>query len=111
MSLTVYRISAAGDADPMIPIEECHYCEKVSVSMAYDVQTRGLVPVCRDHILVYQVLNKTRWQAEDEWLDLQFARRSRWKKIAQMKLLHDQRVALLGGSSLFQRYRTWKANR
>lgn len=95
----------------MIPIDICHYCEKEAVSAAYDEKEHSLVPVCRDHILVYRVLDKTRWQAEDEWLDLRFARRSRWKKVAQMKLLHDQRVALLGGSSLFQRYRTWKADR
>lgn len=71
-------------------------CSRRAVAMAYCERIDSLIPVCRRHLCAYKVLHGTRWQAEDEWVGLRFARRSRWKFLAQWKLLLDQRLTLAG---------------
>jgi hypothetical protein len=64
-------------------------CNRPAVSMAYDDHLDQLIPVCLRHILAYRISSGL-WQAEDEWIGLRFCRRSRWRVIAQAKILHDQ---------------------
>lgn len=71
-------------------------CGRRAVAMAYCERIGSLIPVCRRHLCVYRVRNRTLWQAEDEWVGLRFARRSRWRFLAQWKLLLDQRMTLVG---------------
>lgn len=66
--------------------------------MAYDERTEQLIPVCMRHIAAYRVVDDTIWQAEDEWIRLPFCRRSRWRWLAQAKILHDQMIWQLTGS-------------
>jgi hypothetical protein len=82
----------------------CTYCDRQSVSLAYDEVESMLVPVCRRHILAYRVAVDDRWfwQAEDEFANLQFCRRSRFKWVAQRGILRDQRAALKGKMSRYQ---------
>lgn len=77
-------------------------CDRKAVSLAWDL---GLIPVCRRHILVYPVDTKGEnlWQAEDEFAELRFARRSRFRWLAQRRILHDQRAAMRGRESRGQR--------
>lgn len=70
-------------------------CDRRAVSLAYKSNT-GLTPVCRRHIQTYRVLNEKFWQAEDEYANLWFCRRSRFKWLAQWKILLDQRAAERG---------------
>jgi hypothetical protein len=77
-------------------------CDRLAVSLAYH-PTEGLIPVCRRHITAYRVLRGSRWQAEDEYAELQFCRRSRWRWLAQRRLLRDQRIARSGRTSRAQR--------
>lgn len=81
-------------------------CDRRAVSLAFDERIGGLIPVCRRHIMVYRV-SVGLWQAEDEWAELQFARRSRWKWLAQWRILSDQRAAMHGRVSRAQA-RRWK---
>lgn len=93
-------------------------CDRTSVSLAYDEKLHGLIPVCRRHILVYKVhptrnardKGRTVWQAEDEYAGLRFARRSRWRWLAQRRILRDQREALDGRESRAQSTRRKKAD-
>lgn len=79
-------------------------CDRRAVTFAYDEGIAGLIPVCRRHILVYRVSNGL-WQAEDECAGLRFARRSRWRWLAQRRILSDQRAAMAGRESSAQRRR------
>lgn len=83
-------------------------CNRSAVSFAFD-EYAGLIPVCRHHICVYRVSNGL-WQAEDEYADLRFARRSRWRWLAQRRILSDQRAALAGRESRAQRRRRLRAD-
>lgn len=79
-------------------------CTRQAVSLAYDVRGHGLIPVCRKHILVYRVkADGGWWQAEDEYAGLRFARRSKWRWLAQRRLLADQRALMRGRTSNAQR--------
>src|SRR5699024_5349821 len=85
-------------------------CERRAVSLAwnsagYAEGRDGLIPVCRRHILVYRIGKGGTgpWQAEDEFAELQFARRSRWRWLAQRRILQDQRAAMHGRESRAQR--------
>jgi hypothetical protein len=73
--------------------------------MAFNEGLGELIPVCRRHILVYHpgVANGLIWQAEDEYMELQWARRSRWRWLAQRRILHDQRAAAKGRVTRAQR--------
>lgn len=72
------------------------------MSFAYCERLSTLIPVCRRHICVYRVSNGL-WQAEDEYADLQFARRSRWRWIAQWLIMLDQRASASGREGRGQR--------
>lgn len=78
-------------------------CDRWAVSLAFDDRLGELIPVCRRHITVYRVVNNTLWQAEDEFAGLRYARRSRFRWLAQRRILHDQRVAAKGRVSWGQR--------
>jgi hypothetical protein len=99
------------DTRSMLPIPhgDCDGgdCERSAVSFAYDEGISALIAVCRRHILVYQVgpphARRRLWQAEDEFAELRFARRSRWRWLAQRRILRDQRAALAGRESRAQR--------
>lgn len=85
-------------------------CERRAVTFAYCSTgyadgNDGLIPVCRRHILVYRIGKggSGLWQAEDEFADLRFCRRSRWRWLAQLRILLDQRAALAGRESRGQR--------
>lgn len=86
-------------------------CGRAAVTMAYDDKRGVLVAVCRRHICVYKVENGRWWQAEDEWQNLRFCRRSRFRWLAQRRLLADQRAALLGRESRAQRRLRLRADR
>lgn len=83
------------------------HCDRRAVSFAFDEHV-GLIPVCRRHIAVYRVSGGL-WQAEDEYAQLRFARRSRWRWLAQWRILLDQRAALDGRESRAQRIRRERA--
>lgn len=90
-------------------------CDRLAVSFVYDEKLSGLIPVCRRHILVYQVgprdARRRLWQAEDEFAELRFARRSRWRWLAQWLILLDQHAAIAGHESRAQRVRRLRADR
>lgn len=77
-------------------------CSRRAVSLAFDDRLGTLIPVCRRHICAYRVTGGL-WQAEDEYADLQWARRSRWKWLAQRRILRDQRAAIAGRLTRAQR--------
>lgn len=93
-------------------------CDRRAVSFAYDEGVHALIPVCRRHIEVYKVhptrkdrdKGRTVWQAEDEYAELRFARRSRWRWLAQWRILLDQRAAVAGRESRAQRKRRERAD-
>lgn len=89
-------------------------CDRPAVSFAYDEKLSALIPVCRRHILVYPIGPRTArrrlWQAEDEFAELRFARRSRWRWLAQWRILLDQRAAIAGRESRAQRVRRRRAD-
>ena len=85
-------------------------CDRIAVSFAYCQRLDGLIPVCRRHITAYKVCDDRWWQAEDEYAGLQFCRRSRWKWLAQRRLLRDQRLAARGVESRAQRTRRVRAD-
>lgn len=98
-------------------------CDRRAVTFAYNADgyadgRDGLIPVCRRHILVYRVhptrkdrdRGRTVWQAEDEYAELRFARRSRWRWLAQWRILRDQRAAVAGRESRAQRIRRQRAD-
>lgn len=85
-------------------------CGRRAVSFAYSERISALIPVCRRHILAYRVFDPpvqghryAQWQAEDEYANLRFCRRSRWKWLAQWRILRDQRAAVVGRVSRAQR--------
>lgn len=78
-------------------------CDRRAVSLAFDERAGCLIPVCLAHILVYRVRVRNLWQAEDEFAGLRFARRSRFRIIAQWRILQDQRAAMRGHESRAQR--------
>lgn len=85
-------------------------CARYAVSLAYDDRLDMLLPVCVRHITTYRVLGGRLWQAEDEYAGLRFARRSRFRWLAQRRLLADQRAAVAGRESRAQRRRRVKAD-
>lgn len=86
-------------------------CERSAVSLFFDWRLGELIPVCRRHIQVYQVLNNRLWQAEDEYAGLRFCRRSRFRWLAQRRILRDQRAAAKGRMTRAQRVRLERAER
>lgn len=91
-------------------------CDRRAVTFAYCstgyAEGRdGLIPVCRRHILVYRIGKEGSgpWQAEDEFAELRFARRSRWRWLAQRRILSDQRAAVAGRESRAQQKRRAKS--
>lgn len=78
-------------------------CDRQAVSFAYNDKVHGLISVCRRHILVYRVLDNTLWQAEDEYAELRRCRRSKWRWLAQRRILRDQRLARRGIETRAQR--------
>lgn len=78
-------------------------CNRAAVSLAYDEKVSGLIPVCLHHIQVYRVARLSVWQAEDEFAGLRFCRRSRFRLLAQWRILSDQRAAMRGRVSRAQR--------
>lgn len=119
MSKFIRAASLSIDTRSMLPIPQgtCDGggCDRLAVSFAYDEGSNGLIPVCRRHILVYQVGprdgRRRLWQAEDEFAELQFARRSRWRWLAQWRILLDQHAAIVGRESRAQRVRRLRAAR
>lgn len=97
------------DSRSMLPIAhgscDVGNCDRRAVSFAFDEKLGALIPVCRRHILVYQVVKGSRWQAEDEYAELQYCRRSRWRWLAQWRILRDQRAAVAGRVARGQRTR------
>lgn len=93
-------------------------CNRRAVSFAYEERVHALIPVCRRHIEVYKVhptrqardKGRTVWQAEDEFAELRFCRRSRWRWLAQWRILLDQRAAVAGRESRAQRVRRERAD-
>jgi len=77
-------------------------CDRKAVSFAYSERVSALIPVCRSHILAYRLVMSSLWQAEDEYAELRFARRSRWRWLAQRRILRDQRAAVAGRVSRAQ---------
>ena len=126
--MTTYKMpSLRLDSRSLLPIPEgtCDGgdCDRMAVSFAYNSDgyadgRDGLIPVCRRHILAYRVhptrkdrdRGRTVWQAEDEYAELQFARRSRWRWLAQWRILRDQRAAVAGRESRAQRVRRERAD-
>ena len=85
-------------------------CDRWAVSLAYGLRTVRLVPVCRRHIDAYRVTaDGGWWQAEDEFAGLRFARRSKFRWLAQWRILCDQRAAMRGRESRAQRRLRLKA--
>jgi hypothetical protein len=84
-------------------------CDRTAVSLAFDWNA-GLIPVCRRHITAYRVLDGKFWQAEDEYAQLRFCRRSRFKWLAQWKILLDQRAATNGRTGRGQARKTRRAD-
>ena len=84
-------------------------CARRADSLRFDERLGGLIPVCWRHITVYRVRSGMfrLWQAEDEFAGLRFCRRSRWKWLAQRRILADQRAAMSGRVSRAQR-RRWE---
>lgn len=85
-------------------------CERRAVTFAYSsagyaAGRDGLIPVCRRHIMAYRIGKGGTgpWQAEDEFAELRFCRRSRWRWLAQWRILLDQRAAVAGRESRGQR--------
>lgn len=80
-------------------------CNGLAVSLAYDSRLGVLIPVCWRHLCAYPVRVDGRrvWQAEDEFAGLQFCRRSRFRWLAQLRLLADQCAAMAGRESRAQR--------
>jgi hypothetical protein len=121
VSKLIHSASLRLDARSWLPIPhgQCAHgdCTRRAVSFAFDVE--ALIPVCRRHILVYRVhptradrdAGRSVWQAEDEYAELRFARRSRWRWLAQRRILRDQRTALAGKTSRAQRRRAAEAAR
>ncbi|QXE28926.1 MULTISPECIES: hypothetical protein [Microbacterium] len=102
------------DTRSMLPVASgtCYSggCERRAVTFAYSstgyaIGRDGLIPVCRRHLLVYRIGKGSGgpWQAEDEFAQLRFCRRSRWRWLAQWRILLDQRAALAGRESRGQR--------
>lgn len=102
------------DARSMLPVASgtCDGgdCDRRAVTFAYCstgyAEGRdGLIPVCRRHLLVYRIgrAGTGLWQAEDEFAQLRFCRRSRWRWLAQWRILLDQRAAVAGRESRGQR--------
>lgn len=112
----VPRLTLDGRSLLPIPMGGCDGgdCDRRAVSFAYDEGLSALIPVCRRHILVYNVgpRNERRrlWQAEDEYAELRFARRARWRWLAQWRILLDQRAAVAGRESRAQRVRRERAD-
>lgn len=98
---------------PLNPSATCDWgdCDRATVSLRYDDKLDALLAVCRRHIMVYKVCDGRWWQAEDEYCELRFARRSRWRWLAQRRLLSDQRAALRGRESRAQRRLAERADR
>lgn len=113
MNKIISGTSLTLDARSMLPIAtgtcDGGDCDRRAVSFAYDEGRHGLIPVCHRHICVYRVSNGL-WQAEDEAYELLFARRSRWRWLAQRRILRDQRAALSGRESRAQRRRRIRAD-
>lgn len=87
-------------------------CDRRAVSLAFDERIGGLIPVCRRHITAYRIGkgHTGPWQAEDEFAGLRFCRRSRWKWLAQWRILMDQRAAAHGRTSGAQRRKARQAD-
>ena len=87
-------------------------CNRRALSMAYCPKLDALIPVCARHLCAYRIKHAPRvlWQAEDEWIGLQWCRRSRWRIVAQLKLLADQYWEIVFGvRSPTQALKTWRA--
>lgn len=122
MSKIIRGVSLRLDSRSMLPVPSgtCDVvdCDRRAVSFAYTSDgyadgRDGLIPVCWRHILVYRIgRNGTGlWQAEDEFAELRFARRSRWRWLAQWRILLDQHAAIAGHESRAQRVRRVRADR
>lgn len=116
MSKIIRGVSLTLDTRSMLPVASgtCDGgdCDRWAVTFAYcstgyAVGRDGLIPVCRRHILAYRIGKGGTgpWQAEDEYAELRFARRSKWRWLAQRRILSDQRAALAGRESRAQRKR------
>lgn len=114
MSKIIRGESITIDTRSMLPIASGHcwhgVCERRAVTFAYSSTgysrgLDGLIPVCRQHLMVYRIGKGSSWpwQAEDEFAELRFCRRSRWRWLAQWLLLLDQRAAVAGRESRGQR--------
>ena len=79
-------------------------CERRAVSFRFDERLGALIPVCRRHITAYRIGKGGTglWQAEDEYAGLRFCRRARWRWLAQIRILADQRAAMAGRVSRAQ---------
>lgn len=85
-------------------------CSRRAVTFAYSSAgyapgCDGLIPVCRRHLLAYRIGKGSSglWQAEDEFAQLRFCRRARWRWLAQWRILLDQHAAVAGRESRGQR--------
>ena len=79
-------------------------CERRAVSFRFDERLGDLIPVCWRHITAYRIGKGGTglWQAEDEYAGLRFCRRARWRWLAQIRILADQRAAMAGRVSRAQ---------
>ena len=87
-------------------------CGRWADSLRFDERLGCLIPVCWRHILAYRIgeFDTGLWQAEDEFAGLRFCRRSRWRWLAQRRILADQRAAMAGRMSRAQARRWERAN-
>lgn len=87
-------------------------CGRRADSLRFDERLGFLVPVCWRHITAYQIGKGGTgpWQAEDEFAGLRFCRRSRWRWLAQWRILVDQRAAMRGRVSRAQQRKARKAD-
>ena len=87
-------------------------CGRRADSLRFDDRLGCLVPVCWRHITAYRIGkgNTGPWQAEDEFAGLRFCRRSRWRRLAQWRILMDQRAAMRGRISGAQRRKARQAD-
>ena len=85
-------------------METCYDCGRRADSLRFDERLGRLIPVCWRHITVYRIGKGGTglWQAEDEFAGLRFCRRSRWRWLAQRRILADQRAATSGRVSRAQ---------
>ena len=98
------RGGVVNDFDLIVSTCDWGDCDRRADSLRFDERLGGLIPVCWRHITAYRIGKGGTglWQAEDEFAGLRFCRRSRWRWLAQRRILADQRAAMSGRVSRAQ---------